>query len=63
MWPHRKKKNPEADKALFLATRHLEEVKQREPDVKARVAETVAIRNRNHFAESFKTLLEGGPKL
>lgn len=60
MWPRKTKKNPEAKKALFMAERHRAEVYDRAEEVKAVVAETVEIRRQNHFAQSFKHLLEGG---
>lgn len=60
MWPRRKTIDPEAGKALFMAERHLAEVKSRRPEVDEIVAKSVESRTQNHFAQHFIKLLGGG---
>lgn len=56
----------ESKKAVEEATRHVQEVKARGPEVQQLAEEMRDIRRRNHFAEQLMTMLnpppfEGGP--
>lgn len=62
MWFIRRKPKPdmESQKALYLAEKHLEQVKAREPEVQKVVEASREFRRRNHFAEDLTALIKGG---
>jgi hypothetical protein len=62
MWFRRrdKRSNEESRKAILESTQKLREVRERDPEVHA-VAQTLkSIRERNHFAEQLRIIMEGG---
>jgi hypothetical protein len=63
MWPFGRKRREsmtESQKAVKEATQSLKRVQERDPEVRA-VSKTLKdIRERNHFAEQLKIIMEGG---
>lgn len=62
MFPFRRNKKNlvESEQAMLDADSSLREVEARDPEVR-RVAKTLKeIRERNHFAEQLRTIMEGG---
>lgn len=62
MWPFRRKNKAirESQQAVLDATKSLREARERDPEVHAVAITLRAIRERNHFAEQLRTIMEGG---
>jgi hypothetical protein len=61
MWPFSRHKNgSESRQALLDATKSLREVKDRDTEVHEVSTTLKAIRERNHFAEQLRTIMQGG---
>lgn len=63
MWPFRrrdKKAMKESQQAILDATKTLRDVKAREKEVHEISGALRSIRERNHFAEQLRTIMQGG---
>lgn len=63
MWPFRKRNRKEiveAEQAMLDATKHLREVSARRNEVHQISGALRTIRERNHFAEQLRTIMERG---
>jgi predicted RNA-binding Zn ribbon-like protein len=61
MWPFRRRKNgKESQQAILDATKALREVVDRDKEVRETSGALRLIRERNHFAEQLKVIMEGG---
>lgn len=61
MWPFSRHKNgSESRQALLDADASLQEVKARDQEVHAVSSTLKAIREKNHFAEQLRTIMQGG---
>lgn len=61
MWPFRRNKNgKESQQAILDATKALREVADRDKEVRETSGALRLIRERNHFAEQLKVIMEGG---
>lgn len=55
----RRKPDPESQQALTDATETLRRAKARNPEVREVAKQLRLMRERNHFAETFQTIIEG----
>ena len=62
MWPFRRRKRGlnESQQAVLNATKSLREVRERDSEVHAVSKTLKAIREKNHFAEQLRVIMEGG---
>lgn len=61
MWPFtRKNRSVESKQAIVDATASLRDVEARDSEVHAVSSALRAIREKNHFAENLRTIMQGG---